>query len=623
MGKRGKRKRAALKREAAANGAKRPVLSQYGKADDNESRVPQLCAVLSCLSVRMDLFHTMPRFRSLRVALRRPVEELAKSFGAKPSKKQRKQQRQLQQQRQQRHATGCYSELLTAGAAEAAGLIWQLVGGTDGVEHATVTASSLLLTSGHSKAHKDLRRVLSPFVLARIEEDASTSSQRVSIAFRDGRQEDMLVLLRQMKSFPKLGCVQRWVRDLLNQEGAHLGEAKVVRTLDAIMRLMPVTWRWQSTGAPTPAACAVVDPPLVGSCGTPQQQPLIKWFPLFEVSARAAPVPSDPKEISCGVPPMREEGHYSGDCGTRGRELICRKDAPAWRQRCNFKLAHHEKGRLRQPTNKYDLNIYTITPGSAFISIARTSSNDTSGAPAMDSPTQRRVDVPDVPGAFVITGVLSRDECEQMIAIAEASPTGYVLDEPVTAASTGNVAGRATQFQLLSRDITERIFARCRPHLPQKLGPHGDHVLPLQDGLNARMRFYRYNVGAVYRPHVDGSWPGGGLTSEDEGEDAYVHDAFGDRWSRLTVVLYLNEDMEGGHTNFYSPAPLQGHIEARGVSPRLGAALVFPHGGSAGSLVHEGSAVTRGAKYIIRTEVLYTIPGHTAAPAASASLASQ
>ena len=40
--------------------------------------------------------------------------------------------------------------------------------------------------------------------------------------------------------------------------------------------------------------------------------------------------------------------------------------------------------------------------------------------------------------------------------------------------------------------------------------------------------------------------------------------------------------------------------------------LVFPHGESAGSLVHEGAAVTKGCKYIIRTDVLYMLPGRGA-----------
>jgi hypothetical protein len=46
-------------------------------------------------------------------------------------------------------------------------------------------------------------------------------------------------------------------------------------------------------------------------------------------------------------------------------------------------------------------------------------------------------------------------------------------------------------------------------------------------------------------------------------------------------------------------------LRARGVMPRAGSVLVFPQGNTA-SLLHEGSAVTRGAKVVIRTDVLYT-----------------
>ena len=67
-------------------------------------------------------------------------------------------------------------------------------------------------------------------------------------------------------------------------------------------------------------------------------------------------------------------------------------------------------------------------------------------------------------------------------------------------------------------------------------------------------------------------------------------------------------DFEGGHTTFYQPNQTAlGHIDARGVQPTTGAILCFPHG-EIGSLVHEGSAVvgsSRGAKYVIRTDVIY------------------
>ena len=42
--------------------------------------------------------------------------------------------------------------------------------------------------------------------------------------------------------------------------------------------------------------------------------------------------------------------------------------------------------------------------------------------------------------------------------------------------------------------------------------------------------------------------------------------------------------------------------------PQAGAVMVFPHGDSAHSHVHEGSAVAAGVKYVIRTDVLFMLP---------------
>ena len=111
----------------------------------------------------------------------------------------------------------------------------------------------------------------------------------------------------------------------------------------------------------------------------------------------------------------------------------------------------------------------------------------------------------------------------------------------------------------------------------------------------------------MYRPHVDGAWPGSTL-----GEDGrYVFDGHKDRWSKLTLLLYLNggDDFGGGATVFYiagGPGANGAKLEARGVRPREGCALIFPHGDQPGALVHEGSAVcSGGVKYVARTEVLY------------------
>ena len=98
-----------------------------------------------------------------------------------------------------------------------------------------------------------------------------------------------------------------------------------------------------------------------------------------------------------------------------------------------------------------------------------------------------------------------------------------------------------------------------------------------------------------------------------------VHDAFVVRYeaqrqahlplhmdeSQLRLTIVLNEGFEGGATTFYLPeSDGGGKLEARGVRPRQGAVLCFPQGNTA-SLLHEGSAVTRGTKLVIRSDVLY------------------
>ena len=112
----------------------------------------------------------------------------------------------------------------------------------------------------------------------------------------------------------------------------------------------------------------------------------------------------------------------------------------------------------------------------------------------------------------------------------------------------------------------------------------------------------RYGERAVYRPHVDGSWPGSGLRG---GRLAY--DAFGDRWSRLTFLVYLNDDFSGGATTFFATAADgSGALRAQAVQPQRGAVLLFPHGvTNADSPVHEGSKVSTGRKYVVRSDLLY------------------
>ena len=92
-------------------------------------------------------------------------------------------------------------------------------------------------------------------------------------------------------------------------------------------------------------------------------------------------------------------------------------------------------------------------------------------------------------------------------------------------------------------------------------------------GLNERWRFYRYDPGQAFRWHRDGAYERNALER-----------------SRLTFMVYLNEDFAGGETRF----------ETFAVRPRTGTALVFLH-----PLLHEGAEIERGRKYVMRSDVMY------------------
>jgi hypothetical protein len=70
-----------------------------------------------------------------------------------------------------------------------------------------------------------------------------------------------------------------------------------------------------------------------------------------------------------------------------------------------------------------------------------------------------------------------------------------------------------------------------------------------------------------------------------------------DESSVYTVVIYLNDNYEGGRTNFMSPDKSKVLYT---VTPVQGTALIFNH-----DIMHESEQVISGTKYIARTEIMF------------------
>ena len=111
----------------------------------------------------------------------------------------------------------------------------------------------------------------------------------------------------------------------------------------------------------------------------------------------------------------------------------------------------------------------------------------------------------------------------------------------------------------------------------------------------------------AWRIFADGAWPGSGIDTAGN----LVDDLFGDRFSQLTFLLYLDDDYDGGETSFLVSSGREAEAEASrivSVAVPKGSALCFFHGEHHLSPLHEGSLVTRGIKRIVRSDVLYTQP---------------
>ena len=106
---------------------------------------------------------------------------------------------------------------------------------------------------------------------------------------------------------------------------------------------------------------------------------------------------------------------------------------------------------------------------------------------------------------------------------------------------------------------------------------------------------------------LDGAWPPSGI---DPVTDAYHYDSSpkdARQSSLFTFLIYLNDDFRGGETTFFIPSVKEGTINAYPVKPIMGSVAVFPHGEAHDALLHEGTGVVEGAKYVIRTDVEYDV----------------
>ncbi|PLB48699.1 hypothetical protein P170DRAFT_436465 [Aspergillus steynii IBT 23096] len=431
-------------------------------------------------------------------------------------------------------------------------------------EELDITIETLAALTQHpgltkSKACKDLRVAVYDFrqactTGANAAEGANLTA-RITGALADEQYIDAKILLAELRirgEQPKIGALCRWVRDLDVVSG-------LAKQPNAVQAPPPRSERDLQLLSVLDAILRVSTPIDTNPNAIDSPSSPIAFQPTWDLRPSTAPLPVYASVLDKSI-------------------MTHAPKSPS-----ALRIIEETPGPLRKPPNHHPAILYTTAENA--VPLAAT------GPSATYNPH------PAVPGLGLATNILSTDECQAIIAAGES--VNFLPDAPFR--GDGDMSILAHNFYwVVDMAFHDLLWSRIAPHVPQTINGRRAR------GLNRRFRVYRYVPGAEYRCHIDGAWPPSGILPDD----TYVYDASPEdnkQSSMYTFLLYLNDEFEGGETTFFIPGVREGVLNAYPLRPVMGAVALFPHGESNGALLHEGTSVTKGAKYIIRSDVEYDI----------------
>ncbi|KAF8810117.1 hypothetical protein BYT27DRAFT_6502025 [Phlegmacium glaucopus] len=192
---------------------------------------------------------------------------------------------------------------------------------------------------------------------------------------------------------------------------------------------------------------------------------------------------------------------------------------------------------------------------------------------------------------ILLDDIFSPAECKSFTKFIDSLP--LELTPPKKRGEAERVNQR---FSVTSMDFAQKLHTLLLPHLPSFPYPtsakRSTAVLDTPrkpHSCNSNIRVYKYAPSQYFGPHYDDS----------------VRDPMTGAKSEWTLLIYLTgaeDGVEGGETLFYK--------EERGkprevITPPLkrGTALLHRHGRDC--MLHEGSLVKKGTKYVLRSDLMF------------------
>lgn len=170
---------------------------------------------------------------------------------------------------------------------------------------------------------------------------------------------------------------------------------------------------------------------------------------------------------------------------------------------------------------------------------------------------------------WTIDHFISDRECDDLILFSEQK--GYSEADVGLKSGAKMMKNVRDNYRLIYEDLKLsddlwKIASAIHPFIVDGMSPLG---------LNKRFRFYRYDSGQRFKRHIDGRF------KPNDTEE-----------SRITFMIYLNDDYTGGETRFNNVV----------IQPKKGMALFFIH-----EQKHESTPIIEGIKYVLRSDIMYTI----------------
>jgi len=176
----------------------------------------------------------------------------------------------------------------------------------------------------------------------------------------------------------------------------------------------------------------------------------------------------------------------------------------------------------------------------------------------------------DKPYIVQVPDVINPEQCEEIIARIESLKPAVAPINSMSGTRVRTDIRNNERVMFDDPELAEIFFQQAAQHVPEEM--FGRQLV----SANERIRCYRYKAGMRFAPHKDG---------------AFVRDP--KEMSFYSYLVYLNAEFEGGQTTFLTEPEVV-------IEPQTGWGLLFQH-----PLLHEGSEVTSGTKYVARTDLMY------------------